>query len=83
MPNQFLSFEFLKTFTTLDFLHNLPKGSVNQSVTLQWARNSYQGQTLWLIGPICKLQRKGSAVNTAPGELKSNGAFWCPSFKGY
>jgi hypothetical protein len=33
------------------------KTSHYKSVTLHWARNALQGQTLWLIGPILKLRK--------------------------
>ncbi len=35
-------------------------------VPLQYAGKTCQGQTLCLIGPICKLRRKRSILNTTP-----------------
>ncbi len=41
-------------------------GPMNYRVTLHKAEKACQGQTLQLIGPICKLRRKCSAVNVFP-----------------
>ncbi len=53
-------------FTTRQFLCNLRMSPRGQSVTLLQVEKACQGQTLQLLGIICKLQRKRSVVNTAP-----------------
>ncbi len=42
-------------------------GPKSWSVTLQWAGNASQGQTLYLTEPILKLPKKWCVVNTHPG----------------
>jgi hypothetical protein len=48
------------------YLWNLQMGPISYSVTLNKSEKICQGQALKLIGPIHKLQRKSSVVNTAP-----------------
>ncbi len=59
-------------FTTLNFFHNLRIGPISQSVTYIQAGKSCQRQTLQLIGPIRKLRRKRSIMNTDPGVISTN-----------
>ncbi len=56
-------------FTTLLYLLNLQRGPVNYSVTLNKDGKGCQGQTLYLIGPIHNIGRKGSVANMAVGAL--------------
>jgi hypothetical protein len=46
-------------------------GLITKTVTLQQAEKACQGQTLWLIGPIKKLRRKLSVVNTVAALLEN------------
>ncbi len=45
-------------FTTLLFLRNIRMGPISQCVTLQWAGNAGQVQTLWLVRPIREIRIK-------------------------
>ncbi len=56
-------------FTTLHQLQILQMGPISQSVILHLTEKTCQGQTLYLIGPIRKLKRKGSVVDMAPAEI--------------
>jgi hypothetical protein len=63
-------------FMSRHFLHNLPMGPLSLSVTSHYAVKACQRQTLYVIGPICKVRRKWSVVNVSP-DPRVKKLYWC------
>ncbi len=59
------------------FLHNLRIGPISLTVTLKDTEKACQGEKFRILGLICKLWRKWSALNFHPGTIFANFHFLC------